>query len=192
MAARGAMAAREASLGARVVLVLHNRYRVTGGEERVVGDLAWLAREHLGEEVELLERDSAHHGRASAATGLLRGGRHPEEVAAAVRRTGARVVHAHNLLPAFGWRALAAARAEGARVVLHLHNFRLVCAVGTCFNSRGEDCTRCRGRDTLPGRAPRLPRPPRGGRRLRGRRSRSGSAGWSRRPTRWSCPAPPR
>ena len=108
IAARGAMAAREASLGARVVLVLHNRYRVTGGEERVVGDLAWLAREHLGEEVELLERDSAHHGRAGAAAGLLRGGRHPEEVAAAVRRTGARVVHAHNLLP-----ALRLARAGG-------------------------------------------------------------------------------
>jgi glycosyltransferase involved in cell wall biosynthesis len=35
--------------------------------------------------------------------------------------------------------------------VLHLHNYRLVCAVGTCFNSRGEDCVRCQGRDTLPG-----------------------------------------
>jgi glycosyltransferase involved in cell wall biosynthesis len=67
-----------------------------------------------------------------------------------VRRTGARVVHAHNVLPGFGWRGLAAARAAGARVVLHLHNYRLVCAVGTCF-TRGEDCTRCHGRDTLPG-----------------------------------------
>jgi glycosyltransferase involved in cell wall biosynthesis len=35
--------------------------------------------------------------------------------------------------------------------VLHLHNYRIVCAVGTCFNSRGEDCVRCQGRDTLPG-----------------------------------------
>ena len=35
--------------------------------------------------------------------------------------------------------------------MLHLHNYRLVCAVGTCFNSRGEDCVRCQGRDTLPG-----------------------------------------
>jgi glycosyltransferase involved in cell wall biosynthesis len=35
--------------------------------------------------------------------------------------------------------------------VLHLHNYRLVCAVGTCFNSRGEDCTRCHGRSTAPG-----------------------------------------
>jgi glycosyltransferase involved in cell wall biosynthesis len=33
---------------------------------------------------------------------------------------------------------------------MHLHNYRLVCAVGTCF-TRGEDCTRCRGRNTLPG-----------------------------------------
>jgi glycosyltransferase involved in cell wall biosynthesis len=74
----------------------------------------------------------------------------PDDVAAAVRRTGARVVHAHNLLPGFGWRALAAAREAGARVVLHLHNYRLVCAVGTCF-TRGADCTRCHGRNTLPG-----------------------------------------
>ena len=72
-------------------------------------------------------------------------------MAAAVRRTGARAVSAHNVNPAFGWRALAAAREAGARVVLHLHNYRLVCAVGTCFNSRGEDCVRCQGRDTLPG-----------------------------------------
>ena len=41
-------------------------------------------------------------------------------------------------------------KAAGARVVLHLHNYRLVCAVGTCF-TQGEDCTRCHGRNTLPG-----------------------------------------
>jgi glycosyltransferase involved in cell wall biosynthesis len=35
-------------------------------------------------------------------------------------------------------------------VVLHLHNYRLVCAQGLCF-TRGEDCTRCHGRDTRPG-----------------------------------------
>src|SRR5207253_10873930 len=89
-------------------------------------------------------------GRARAAVALLRGGLAPDDVAAAVRRTGARVVHAHNVNPAFGWRALAAARAAGARVVLHLHNYRLVCAVGTCF-TRGGDCTRCHGRNVAPG-----------------------------------------
>jgi glycosyltransferase involved in cell wall biosynthesis len=134
-----------------VVLFLHNRYRVTGGEERAVEDLLWLVREHLGEDAELVERDSATLGRARAAVALLRGGLQPDDVAAAVRRTGARTVSAHNVNPAFGWRALAAARAAGARVVLHLHNYRLVCAVGTCFNALGEDCVRCQGANTLPG-----------------------------------------
>lgn len=134
-----------------MILFLHNRYRTTGGEERAVDDLLWLVRERLGEDAELFERDSAQLGRARAAVGMLRGGLAPEDVSAAVRRTGARVVHAHNVNPAFGWRALAAARDAGARVVLHLHNYRLVCAVGTCFDSHGEDCTRCHGRNTLPG-----------------------------------------
>jgi glycosyltransferase involved in cell wall biosynthesis len=71
-------------------------------------------------------------------------------VARAVRRTGARIVHAHNLQPTYGWRALAAARAAGAAVVLHLHQYRLVCAIGICFRD-GRECTRCHGRNTLPG-----------------------------------------
>ncbi len=135
---------------APVILFLHNRYRTTGGEERAVQELLWLVREHLGEDAELLERDSALLGRGAAATGLIAGGLRPDEVAAAVRRTRARVVHAHNLQPSFGWRALAAAREAGARVVLHLHQYRLVCAVGVCF-TRGAECTRCHGRNTLPG-----------------------------------------
>jgi glycosyltransferase involved in cell wall biosynthesis len=133
-----------------MVLFLHNRYRTTGGEERVVDDLLGLVREQLDERAELLERDSASIARTRAALGLLRGGLAPEAIAAAVRQSGARVVHAHNLQPALGWRALAAARSEGARVVLHLHQYRLVCATGVCF-TRGQECTRCHGRNTLPG-----------------------------------------
>jgi glycosyltransferase involved in cell wall biosynthesis len=151
-----------------MVLFLHNRYRTTGGEERVVDDLLWLVRERLGEPAQLLSRSTPAGGgppaagqaaaggrvhaagRARAAAGLLRGGLDPREVAATVRASGARVVHAHNLHPTLGWRALAAARGEGARVVVHLHQYRLVCAVGVCF-TRGAECTRCHGRDTLPG-----------------------------------------
>jgi glycosyltransferase involved in cell wall biosynthesis len=146
-----------------MILFLHNRYRAPGGEERVVDDLMWLVCERMGEAAELLARGPAAGnptlaaarafgaaGRGQAAAGLLRGGLHPREVGDAVRRTGARVVHAHNIHPTFGWRALAAARAAGARVVLHLHQYRLVCAVGVCF-TEGEECTRCHGRNTLPG-----------------------------------------
>jgi len=141
----------DATVHRPVILFLHNRYRTTGGEERVVEDLAWLVREHLAEDAEVLARDSGATGRLTAAAGLLRGGLDAAEVGEAVRRTGARIVHAHNLLPGLGWRALAAARAAGARTVLHLHNYRLVCAVGTCVDPSGADCTRCHGRDTVPG-----------------------------------------
>jgi glycosyltransferase involved in cell wall biosynthesis len=133
-----------------VILFLHNRYRRSGGEERAVENLMWLVREHLGEDAELLERDSALLGRRRAAAGMLRGGLDPQEVARVVKNTGARIVHAHNLNPALGWRALAAAREAGARVVLQLHQYRLVCAVGVCFTD-GAPCTRCHGRNTLPG-----------------------------------------
>ncbi len=144
------MAARESRFEAAMVLFMHNRYRTTGGEERVVADLLALVREQLGEPAELLARDSAALGRGRAAIGLLRGGLEPAEVTRAVRRSGARVVHAHNIQPSLGWRSLAAARAAGARVVLHLHQYRLVCATGVCF-TRGAECTRCSGRNTLPG-----------------------------------------
>ncbi len=133
-----------------MILFLHHRYRVPGGEEQAVRELAAVVRGQLGEEVELLERDSGGVRGIGAAAGVLGGGLRPDQVADAVRRSGARVVHAHNLQPTFGWRALAAARSAGARVVLHLHQYRLVCAIGVTFRD-GHECVECHGRDTLPG-----------------------------------------
>jgi glycosyltransferase involved in cell wall biosynthesis len=81
---------------------------------------------------------------------MLTGGLDADEVAGAARLVRADVVHAHNLHPMFGWHSLAAARAAGARTVLHLHNFRLFCAIAVAYRD-GAPCFRCRGRDTLPG-----------------------------------------
>src|SRR5918995_6345606 len=131
------------------VLVVHNRYRIEGGEERSV-ELQLRALKRAGVEHSLLERSSADAGRAGAARALLRGGHDEEEVAAAVRELGADVVHVHNMLPLVGPRGLAAARDAGAAVVLHLHNARLFCAIGVASRDGGP-CFRCRGRLTLPG-----------------------------------------
>ncbi len=131
------------------VLVLHNRYRVEGGEERFVR-LQLEALERAGIEHAAFERRSDEASRTRAALALLRGGAEPQEVADRVRRTGARVVHAHNWLPLVGARGLAAAREAGAAVVLHLHNVRLFCAIGVASRDGGP-CFRCRGRRTLPG-----------------------------------------
>src|SRR5204863_2989909 len=117
--------------------------------ERAVADLEALLTGR-GHTVARLECSSAEIGAAAAARGLTGGGLHPERVARAVGDLGAEVVHAHNIHPMFGWRALAAARAAGARTVLHLHNFRLFCAIAIGYRDGGP-CFRCRGTNTWPG-----------------------------------------
>ncbi len=132
-----------------MILILHNRYRAAGGEERAVADLAGLLARR-GHEAEVIERSSERLGRGRAAVGLLAGGLQPDEIASEVRRRRARVVHAHNVHPLFGWRALAAAREAGARTLLHLHNYRLFCAIGIAYRD-GAPCFRCRRNHTRPG-----------------------------------------
>ena len=175
------MASRTLASHARVILFLHNRYRTTGGEERVVEDLALARRASTSARrpscSSATRRDA--RPRARAARGLLRGGLRPEEVAAAVRRTGARVVHAHNLHPALrlaraggGARGGRARRAAPAQLPARLRGRHVLHAAARTARA-------ATGRNTLPGRAPELPRHrPRGG-RLRRRRSRCGSGGWS-------------
>ncbi|MEA2407033.1 MAG: hypothetical protein QOE69_1152 [Thermoleophilaceae bacterium] len=131
------------------VLVAHNRYRLVGGEERSV-DLQVEALSRAGIAHALLERNSADVSRPQAALALLRGGRDEQDVARAARELGADAVHVHNMLPLLGPRALAAARATGAAVVLALHNLRLFCAIGVAARDGGP-CFRCHHRNTLPG-----------------------------------------
>src|SRR4051794_7352126 len=133
------------------VLLLHNRYRFEGGEERSLA-LHQRALANAGIPHRLLERSSRDTSRLEAAAALLRGGVGEDGVARAVGELGADVVHAHNMQPLIGPRGLAAARAAGARVVLHLHNARLFCAIGVAARD-GAPCFRCRGRNTLPGLA---------------------------------------
>ena len=131
------------------VLVVHNRYRIEGGEERAV-ELQLRALRAAGVPHRLYERRSSEAGRARAGAALLRGGEASEELSSAARRLGADLAHVHNLQPLVGPRGLEAARSAGARVVLHLHNVRVFCAIGVASRDGGP-CFRCRGRLTLPG-----------------------------------------
>jgi glycosyltransferase involved in cell wall biosynthesis len=135
------------------VLLVHNRYRWEGGEERSVEALATLLARR-GHRVEVLQHSSTEldgtAGRLRAGQAMLRGGWRPHEVADAARRLRADVVHVHNMQPLFGPRSLLATQQTGARVVLHLHNYRLFCAIGIAHRD-GEPCYRCNHRNTLPG-----------------------------------------
>jgi glycosyltransferase involved in cell wall biosynthesis len=131
------------------VLVVHNRYRIQGGEERSV-ELQLGALRRAGVAHALLERRSADLSRSQAAVALLRGGRDEDEVEAAARELRAEVVHVHNMLPLPGPRAVETARRTGAAVVMQLHNLRLFCAIGVAARDGGP-CFRCHHRNTLPG-----------------------------------------
>jgi glycosyltransferase involved in cell wall biosynthesis len=131
------------------VLVVHNRYRLEGGEERAV-ELQVAALRRAGIAHALLERRSAEVSKPRAALALLRGGRDEDDVRVAAEDLRADVVHAHNTLPLLGPRALTSARAAGASVVMHLHNLRLFCAIGVAARDGGP-CFRCHHRNTLPG-----------------------------------------
>src|ERR671911_435095 len=131
------------------VLVVHNRYRLEGGEERSV-QLQLDALRRAGIEHAVLERRSADVSPPKAALALLNGGAHTDDVHAAVRELGADVAHVHNMLPLLGPKALQAARDAGAAVVLQLHNLRLFCAIGVAARDGGP-CFRCHHRNTLPG-----------------------------------------
>jgi glycosyltransferase involved in cell wall biosynthesis len=138
-----------ADLADQRVLVLHNRYRVAGGEERYAAQLVDLLGRRAAA-VSLLERSSNETPSIAAGVGLVRGGLDPDEVEGLVKATGATIVHAHNLHPTLGHRALVAARDAGAATVLHLHNYRLFCAIGTVWRD-GADCTECAPRRTQRG-----------------------------------------
>ena len=131
------------------VLLLHNRYRVEGGEERSV-ELQMRAMERAGMKHRLLERRSGDTGKARAAAAMLRGGERESQIADAVRDLGADVAHVHNMHPLIGPRGLVAAREAGARVVLHLHNVRLFCSIAVASRDGGP-CFRCHHRLTVPG-----------------------------------------
>ena len=136
-----------------LILLLHNRYRVPGrrgarGRGPRVADPDRARRGGLGARARLgAPRRSPRCARPARAAACGRA-RSPPRCGARAPASSTRTTCTRR---SAGGRWRRRAR-PGARVVLHLHNYRLVCAVGTCF-TRGADCTRCHGRNTLPGRA---------------------------------------
>jgi glycosyltransferase involved in cell wall biosynthesis len=128
------------------ILVLHNRYREAGGEDRAVErETALLA--DGGHTVLTYMADNAsidgtsplalagrtvwNHGVYNDVRGLL-GREHVE------------VLHVHNTLPLISPAAYYAAAAEGVAVVQTLHNYRLLCANGLLLRE-GRPCSSCVG-----------------------------------------------
>ncbi len=127
-------------------LIVHNRYSRSGGEEGVVEFQRRLL-ERRGHSVVVYERayDEVRRwrfGRFAALFSALYNRRAVGEVRRIVRRERPDVAIVHNLFPVVSGAVLPVLKRGGVRVLMTLHNYRLVCPIGL-FYTRGEICERC-------------------------------------------------
>jgi glycosyltransferase involved in cell wall biosynthesis len=130
------------------ILVAHNRYQFSGGEDAVVRDEVELLRRH-GHSVELLEQnnDSIHgiRGKLLASASVFYSGSSRKRMKQAIHDFRPDIVHIHNLFPMLSPSIILEADASGVPIVQTLHNFRMVCANGLLFRD-GFICTDCVGK----------------------------------------------
>lgn len=134
------------------ILLVHNRYRVRGGEDAVFDEEANLLAAH-GHDVRLQVRDNrdiADRGVLRTAARSLWSGSTFRATQAQIREWRPDVVHVHNTFPLVSPSVHWASAAEGVPVVKTLHNFRLACLQGT-FLRDGQPCEQCLGRSPLKG-----------------------------------------
>lgn len=129
------------------LLILHNRYRFAGGEDRVVQEEKALL-EANGHEVILLEEHN--HTISSIWDTAVTSGRAiysfaaKKRVKAEISRFCPEVVHVHNFFPLLSPAVYDACYAAKVPVVQTLHNYRLACPKAMPFRE-GKICEDCIG-----------------------------------------------
>lgn len=127
------------------ILLLHNRYRVRGGEDVVFDRESALLRK-LGLEVDqlIVSSDDINSPLGAAKTALTCA--YSEEskkrVAERIRSFRPNIVHAHNTFPILTRSVWEACNEEKVPVVQTLHNYRLFCANALLLRE-GKPCTLC-------------------------------------------------
>jgi glycosyltransferase involved in cell wall biosynthesis len=129
------------------VIVAHNYYQESGGEDQcVAAEIAMLRRN--GHQVTLycLHNDEiAHMRQVALAARTIWNLSAYRALRSLIQKHRPDVVHFHNTFPLISPAAYYAARAEGAGVVQTLHNFRLTCANALLLRN-GAVCEDCLGK----------------------------------------------
>lgn len=129
------------------VLIVHNWYRLPGGEDRSVSEEVELLTVH-GHQVALLEADNTGLSAAGAVLAGLMSVWNPAAYRRArqlIRRFRPEVASVHNVIPQLSPSVYYAARVERVPIVQTLHNFRLLCPAATMMRN-GTVCESCLGR----------------------------------------------
>lgn len=129
------------------VLIVHNYYRIPGGEDIVVSNEKALL-EKNGHKVTLYTRNNEEAGDSSffrkiglAFTSVFNV-RTYKEICALIEKKRIDVIHVHNTVALISPAVYIAGINMGIPVVQTVHNFRLVCPNGECY-IKGHVCERC-------------------------------------------------
>jgi len=126
------------------VLLVHERYRLRGGEDVAVEAEEALLREHGVDVASLIEDNKRIQGGGTLGLALRsiwsREGYDLVSRAIAAHRPD--IVHVHNTFPLLSPAVYDAIRAHGLPVIQTLHNFRLLCANGFLLK-QGTPCQEC-------------------------------------------------
>jgi len=130
------------------VLIVHNRYRLRGGEDAVVDSTERILRERGVTAACFLRESGAVQdslpGKVRASISGVYSRSAAKALQAEIDRFQPDVVHIHNVFPLLSPSVFPACRAAGVPVVMTCHNYRLTCPIASHF-IHGAVCTRCIG-----------------------------------------------
>jgi len=128
------------------ILIIHNNYSQKGGEEAIVAFQQKLL-EEKGHRVQLYTRDYNEMkrwwlGRSGGLFTALYNPRSKRDLKKIINEFQPEVAILHNLFPIISPAIIPFLKKQGVRTVQVLHNYRLLCPIGTFF-TKGEICEKC-------------------------------------------------
>lgn len=131
------------------ILVVHNKYREAGGEDRVVENECALLGRHGHHVVRYIaDNHTIDQINSVALAGMTLWNRHSyDDIRDLIVREGIDVMHVHNTLPLVSPSVYYAASEEGIPVIQTLHNYRLLCPNALCFRENAP-CVECMTHDS--------------------------------------------
>lgn len=129
------------------ILIVHNAYKISGGEDAVVSNELQLLRD-AGHEVFLYQKNNAELDSYSLSQKLrlpfraIYSRKTRREIRALIREHQIDLVHVHNTLLIISPSVYDAARSLGVPVVQTIHNYRLLCP-NALFLRDGQICQDC-------------------------------------------------
>jgi glycosyltransferase involved in cell wall biosynthesis len=129
------------------ILLLHNFYQQPGGEDQVFASEARLLKRRGHDVFTYTCHNSSVHayGRLKLAWKTIWNDSSYRRIKELVRHCKPDVMHVHNTLPLLSPSVYHAAKSEGVTIIQTLHNYRLLCPVGTFFYN-GRVCEDCMGK----------------------------------------------